>query len=91
MILNLYIDIFYLRSRSIVPSMIEAVETLEKSKKKLKENISSSKYTLLRLNVCLHLNLNVKTSHDSGEGFYGCSVLIKVVSKIVKIHENKKL
>ena len=55
MILNLYIDIFYLRSRSIVPSMIEAVETVEKSKKKLQENISSSKYTLLRLNVCLFL------------------------------------
>jgi len=55
MILNLYIDIFDLRSRSIVPSMIEAVETVEKSKKKLQENISSSKYTLLRLNVCLFL------------------------------------
>ena len=88
MILNLYIDIFYLRSRSIVPSMIEAVETLEKSKKKLKENISSTKYTLLRLNVCLFLNLNVKTSHDPGEGFYGCLELLKVVSKILKIHEN---
>ena len=60
MILNLYIDIFYLRSRSIVPSMVEAVETVEISKKKLKENISSSIYTLfVCLSVCLFVCLSV--------------------------------
>ena len=60
MILNLYIDIFYIRSRSIVPSMVEAVETVEISKKKLKENISSSIYTLfVCLSVCLFVCLSV--------------------------------